>query len=255
MALPFTRSADFPVHKAAGTPCPHLAGDFRCSIHTELEARGYVGCGVFDCFGAGQRVAAAFAGRDWRQRPDAAPAQFAMFDVVRKLHELAWHLADILDCPAAVAFHAAARNLAAQTHRLAGLPADEVARVDVDAQRTRIAPVLFAAADAVRAEARRRWRLPGKRDRTRADLAGARLRGADLRGTQFLGALLLGADLRAADLRGATLLGADLRGADLRGADLRDTLFLTSPQVAAARGDTRTALPPRPARPSHWSAA
>jgi uncharacterized protein YjbI with pentapeptide repeats len=85
-------------------------------------------------------------------------------------------------------------------------------------------------------------------------LLGARLRGADLRRATFRGALLVGADLRGADLRGADLLGADLRGADLTGADLRDTLFLTATQVAAARGDAGTRLPPALARPGQWTA-
>jgi uncharacterized protein YjbI with pentapeptide repeats len=90
-------------------------------------------------------------------------------------------------------------------------------------------------------------------DHRGAQLLGARLRGADLRGACFRGALLVGSDLRGADLRGADLLGTDLRGTDLSGADLRDTLFLTAAQVAAARGDAATRLPPDLARPGHWS--
>ncbi len=51
-------------------------------------------------------------------------------------------------------------------------------------------------------------------------------------------------------------MGADLRDADLAAADLSRALFLTSPQVHAARGDARTRLPTRLparlARPGHW---
>ena len=90
--------------------------------------------------------------------------------------------------------------------------------------------------------------------RRAADLVGARLRGADLRAADLRGALLVAADLREADLRTADLLGADLRDADLRGSDLREALFLTRPQVAAARGDRRTRLPAGLARPAGWPA-
>jgi uncharacterized protein YjbI with pentapeptide repeats len=62
----------------------------------------------------------------------------------------------------------------------------------------------------------------------------------------------MSADLRGVDLGRADLLGADLRGADLRGTSLARTLFLTGPQVAAARGDAATSLPDRVPRPSSW---
>ena len=87
-----------------------------------------------------------------------------------------------------------------------------------------------------------------KRGDNLAKRIGSRLRGASLRG-----ALLIGADLREADLRTADLLGADLRAADLRGADLRDCLFLTVPQLAAARGNAATRLPAWAERPAHWT--
>jgi uncharacterized protein YjbI with pentapeptide repeats len=84
---------------------------------------------------------------------------------------------------------------------------------------------------------------------------GAALRGARLRGASLRGAYLIGADLRDADLRQADLLGADLRGADLRGADLDGALFLTQPQLEAARGDPATRLPDWLRRPAHWAGA
>ena len=79
------------------------------------------------------------------------------------------------------------------------------------------------------------------------DLRRTRLRGASLRG-----AYLIGADLRDVDLGRADLLGADLRAADVRGADLSGCLFLTRPQLEAARGDAGTTLPPGLPRPGHW---
>ena len=53
----FQRSADFAVSKPAGEPCRWLA-DHRCTIHGSLGAKGYAGCVVFECFGAGQRLSA-----------------------------------------------------------------------------------------------------------------------------------------------------------------------------------------------------
>jgi len=92
-------------------------------------------------------------------------------------------------------------------------------------------------------------------DRRGSDLVGARLRGADLHGASLRGAYLIGADLAGADLRSADLLGADLRGADLSGADLTDALFVTQPQLTAARGDAATRLPSWARRPAHWGQA
>ena len=62
----------------------------------------------------------------------------------------------------------------------------------------------------------------------------------------------MGADLRRRALRNANLRGAYLIGADLRGAELSRCLFLTQPQVTAARGDLSTRLPAALRRPAHW---
>lgn len=262
VALPFSRSADFPVDKAAGDPCDNLAPDHRCTIHTLLRERGYVGCTVFDCFGAGQRVTAAFAGRTWRD--DAAPGStgtgtgtvvFAAFGVVRQLHEMLWYLAEVAELDPARPLRADALALARETERLAALPPEALGEVDVAAHRSVVGPLLGRASALVRADARRRLRLDPRTDRPGADLMGRRLRGADLRAVDLRGAYLVGADLAGADLRFAGLLGADLRGADLSGARLDDALFLTQPQVAAARGDGRTRLPRPLRRPGHWAPA
>lgn len=91
-----------------------------------------------------------------------------------------------------------------------------------------------------------------KKNHRGADLMGARLPGADLRGANLRGAYLIAADLSGADLRTADLIGADFRDTDLRGADLRDALFLTQPQLSAARGNPATRLPASLAHPAHW---
>jgi uncharacterized protein YjbI with pentapeptide repeats len=249
VALAFSASSDFAADKAAGTPCHHLRTDFRCGIHTRLRDEGYPGCTVYDCFGAGQQVVqVTFGGRDWRTHPEQADAMFAVFPVVRVLHELLRHLTEVRSLPAAAPFSAEIDAAVADTDRLAAGTPDELAALDVEAHRRSVADLLGRVSDHARAE------RPGP-DHRGAQLLGARMRGADLRRATFRGALLVGADLRSADLRGADLLGADLRGADLAGADLRDTLFLTAAQVIAARGDTATRLPRALSRPAHWAAA
>ncbi|WP_405581973.1 pentapeptide repeat-containing protein [Streptomyces sp. NBC_01190] len=248
VALAFTVSTDFAADKKAGDPCRHLGADHRCGIHAELRTSGYRGCTVYDCFGAGQHLSqVTFAGRDWRGAPDGGRAMFAALPVMRQLHELLRHLTEARDHPAASAERAAIGRALDRVDALTRLDPDALLAVDPAAERAEVGELLGRVSEAVRAQ------VPGRRkDRRGADLMGARLRGAALRGAGLRGALLIGADLRDADLRLADLLGADLRDTDLRGADLTGALFLTQPQLNAARGDTRTALPPALTRPSHW---
>ncbi len=102
VALPFAKSADFAMDKDAGEPCRNLLADFRCGIHADLRERGFQGCTVFDCFGAGQKVSQqTFVGRDWRDDPDVARRMFQVFPVMRRLHELLWYLDEAVAMPAA----------------------------------------------------------------------------------------------------------------------------------------------------------
>jgi uncharacterized protein YjbI with pentapeptide repeats len=229
VAPAFAKSSDFAINKPAGTPCRHLADDFGCSIHDRLEARGFKGCTVFDCFGAGQRITQeTFRGADWRAAPELAGAMFAALPVVRQLHELMWYLAEAVKLDRARRVHPELRAALAQTDHLAGGTPAELRQLDLGAHRARVNPLLQ------RASALARAGTGGKEDYRGANLIGRRMRGADLRGASFRGALLLGADLRDADLRLADLTGADLRGADLRGANLTGVLFLTKSQLRAA---------------------
>lgn len=235
----FAASADFAIDKPAGVPCPHLRGDDLCGVHDRLIPLGFPGCVTFDCFGAGQHVTGhTFAGRHWRDEP----RMFAGLEVVRALHEVRWYLAEARRHPRAEPLRDEVDDADDRVGRLADGSPDEVLGVDVDEVRREVGPLLGRVADLVRA--------PHGPDLTRADLAGRRWR--DLAGASLRGALLLGADLRGADLARADLLGADLRGADVSGADLSTALFLTRPQVAAARGDASTRLPADIERPVHW---
>lgn len=249
MALPFTASADFPIDKAAGQPCVNLRADFRCGIHARLREHGFRGCTVFDCFGAGQRVSQiTFGGCDWRQAPHAARQMFDVFAVMRQLHELLVYLAEALTLKPARPIHRELRRALGDIERLSQGNADELVELDAAAVRAEVNPLLLRASELVRAGVAGR-----KMNHRGADLMGANLRGANLRGVNLRGANLIAADLRKADLRVADLIGADLRDADLSGADLTDSLFLTQPQLDAAKGDAAAKLPQRFARPVHWT--
>ena len=249
VAPAFARSADFALDKPAETPCPNLLpvvpgrADAPCRIHAELTDRGFPGCVAFDCFGAGQRVAA-----DWRDGPDAAREAFDAFAVLRGLHEMLWYLTEPLP-EVAPALRDEVAGAAARVSELADGPP---AGVDVDAVRGEVGELLGRVSDAVRAAAGASGRGHARADLAGQDLRGGRASRRALAGTTLRGALLVGADLRGVDLGRADLLGADLRGADLRGAGLARTFFLTGPQVSAARGDTTTTLPARVRRPAAW---
>jgi hypothetical protein len=236
----FSASADFAVAKPAGKPCPNLRADFRCGIHSRLRESGFPGCTVYDCFGAGQRTTQeAFGG--------AGPSRlmYQVFPVMRDLHELLYYVTEAASIPAAQALHAELRAAASRLDDLGALDPPALARLDVNALRGEVNPLLLAASRSARSG------HPG-RDLRGADLAGSRLAGADLRGASLRGAILIGADLQRADLRTADLIGADLRGADLAGADLRGALFVTQSQLVSARGNAATRLPDRRTHPTHW---
>jgi hypothetical protein len=242
VAPAFAKSSDFAIDKPAGRPCPNLAEDFRCGIHDRLPEKGFPGCVVFDCFGAGQQVTqVTFGGRDWRGTPGIAGPMFAVLPVMRQLHELIWYVTKALDLGPARRVHPRLRTALEEITALtAGTPADLLA-LDVDAVRRRVNPLLQQASELARAG------VGGRRpDHRGANLMGRRLRGADLRGASLRGALLIGADLRGADLRLADFTGADLRGADVRGADLTGALFLTESQLKAAVTDDTTRGAPLP---------
>lgn len=246
VALPFARSSDFAFDKPAGEPCRNLTTDFRCTIHASLRDRGMTGCTVYECFGAGQHVTqGTYGGRSWREHPETRAEMFAVFPVMRHLHELLAHLAEAAAIEEARPVHDEVAVLVEEIARWSESDPSTILDVDVGALRGRVGPVLGRASALARAGRR------GPEHRN-ADLVGRDLRRTDLRGADLRGAYLLGADLRGTDLRRADLLGADLRGARLHGADLTGALFLTPPQVASAYGDATTRLPVGLVAPAHW---
>ncbi|WP_334075840.1 pentapeptide repeat-containing protein [Paenibacillus sp. A14] len=259
VALPFAASVDFAVDKQAGQPCANLKEDFRCGIHSTLRERGFRGCTVYDCFGAGQQVSqVTYGGRDWRQAPETAGRMYEVFPVMRQLHELLWYLTEALERQETLSIHRELTSALEETKRLTELDPEALIKLDVAAHRAEVNALLLQTSELVRNEAIRRhkgpWK-PHKKAGRGADLIGANLKGADLRYANLRGAYLIAADLRGANLRVADLIGADLRDADIRGADLRESLFLTQFQVNAAKGDAGTKLPGGISRPFHWLAS
>lgn len=240
--LPFSAESGFGMTKPGGTPCPNLAADDACGIHATLREDGWPGCTVFECFGAGQQVSqVTYAGVSWREGGNRAEMA-AVLSVVRVLHEMLAHLTEA----ARRGEPTASPWIDWLAALVAGSP-EELLAVDLDELHGPVGQVLGRTS----AEARSRW--PGAAELSRADLAGRDLRRKDLRGAHLRGALLIAADLRGTDLTDADLLGADVRDADVRGASLAGALFLTQPQVNAARGDAATSLPAGLSRPAHWA--
>ncbi|TCN50467.1 pentapeptide repeat protein [Rhodococcus sp. SMB37] len=240
----FSRSRDFATDKPAGTPCPHLASDFGSTIHDALAPRGYRGCTAFDCFGAGQAATARVPGH----------LTGAVFPRMKQLHEMLWYLHEVTDRALDPDDIADAADLAATISGFTRLEASELLTLDLGEVHEQVRALLVDVSDALRAS----YHATGTLDprlHPGADLAGRPLRGRVLCGVDLRGACLIGTDLRGSDLSAVDLLGADLRDARLDGADLSSALYLTGPQLAAARGDRDTLLPhwvPIPQWGRHW---
>lgn len=251
VAPAFARSSDFAIDKPHGEPCPNLGDDFGCRIHDRLRNSGFRGCVVFECYGAGQRIAQeTFDGVSWREAPESRNLMFEAFAVMRPLHELLAYLAEAATWLAAEPIRAELEAKVREVDAIASSPAEALVGVDVDAVRGPAALLLRTASELVRVDAvgrRAADRAPGP------DLLGASLHKENLRGASLRGALLIAADLRGADLRQADLIGADLRDANVAGADLTGALFLTESQLEAARGDAATRISPTLRRPAHWT--
>jgi len=255
VALAFTKSADFPFDKDAGEPCSNLDGADGCRIHPHLRERGFKGCTVFDCFGAGQKVSRqTFAGRSWRDDDATRTAMFGTFPIVRRLHELLWYLDEAIDLVTGAVDPAPWVTAFEHVRVLSDGTPSALAELDVDAEYAAARALLVRASDIARQDVATIRQPRSKRAlEPGADLMGARLRGHDLSGVTLRGSTAIAADLRDARLHRCDLLGVDLRDADLSGADLTEAIYLTQMQVNSARGDAGTLLPTGFERPSHWS--
>ena len=132
---------------------------------------------------------------------------FAVFPIMRQLHELLWYLDDVAARPQAAPIRAELDRAYAETEALTAASPEEILTRDVDAYRETILPILTRASELVRdgiATSTAATDIQPGVDLMGADLAGTDFRGANLRGTW-----LIGADLRSADLSLADVIGAD----------------------------------------------
>jgi hypothetical protein len=153
VAPALTVSPEFAIDKEAGHACPHLLKDFRCDIHERLSEQGFVGCTLYDCFGAGQKVSqVTFGGKDWRRDPDTARHMFAVFGVMRDLHELLWYLANAVELEPARTLRgeldAAFEEISELTYR----SPDALAALDVAARRRTVGALLLRVGELVQAK-------------------------------------------------------------------------------------------------------
>jgi len=225
VATGFSRSADFPIDKPPGVPCSNLDPDFRCRVHDALPALGFRGCVRFDCLGAGVRVSRAAGERTWREHPAFSATLFAAFARMRALHELLFYLHEARTRLADDPLHASIDAALAGVEAVCSGALEDLATLDVDAVRSRAAPLLRTASERLRSAS------PGPRlDLAGKDLIGKDLTRKDLRGASLRGALLIGARLDGLDLSLADFTGADVRDASARGARLDGALFLRPDQ-------------------------
>ncbi|WP_370294586.1 pentapeptide repeat-containing protein [Rossellomorea marisflavi] len=245
VALPYGKSADFPLDKDGGVPCKNLCSNHLCSIHDRLLDEGFKGCVTYECFGAGQHVSQGiYGGRGWQEDPKSAEEMFAVFPIVQQLHEMLSYLDQALCLKETEPFRDKLQTLFDETVELTEQTPEAILGIDVVSHRFKVNEYLKETSRVYREGTPVRKRKP--------DYTGVNLKGLNLRGHDFRGTLMIAANLKGADARKADFIGADLRDANLSGTDLTGTLFLTQSQVNSAKGDKDTKLPERLRRPGHW---
>ncbi len=255
-ALYFTATEGFPINKEAGVPCPHLAEQFKCNIHPQLQQKGLKGCKAYDCFGAGQRVAQhTYEAKDWREHPKLKKPMFDSFLTVHKLHEMLWYLNCAVTANQDEKLAKALKQMLLQVDAFASSDPEQLKCISIEELRLEVNQLLAANSEQVRATFQKQSGNYGKLKKPasgRKDFFGADLRKMDMRGADLRGAMLIAANLSQLDLSGVDFIAADLRDTNLCGADLSLSINLTQIQISGAKGNDATKLPTNLIRPSHW---
>lgn len=254
VALPYARSADFPIDKEGGVPCRNLESNNQCGIYQNLRTSGFKGCTVYECFGAGQKVSQLlYKGKDWRDHPESALEMFAVLPVMHQLHEILYYLQEALLRDEASPIYQELQQAFTETELLTNQSPAAILEVDIPSHRANVNKLLLQTSDLVRSKVKKKKSNKKQLQlMKRNDLIGEKLSRRDLKGTSVRGKLLLGSDLREADLRWCDFIGADMRDADIGDADLSGSIFLTQSQVNASNGNSDTKLPGHLAVPKHW---
>lgn len=195
-----------------------------------------------------------FAGTSWVQEPSSKSSMFAVFKIVRQLHEMLWYLDEAQQRTFDPELALAASRLSGDIATATQGDASAVLATDVERLHGEVRELLMDISEEVRASygAEGRETLDGGLH-PGADLMGAQLANHRLCGANLRGAYLIGANLDGSDLTAVDLLGADLRDTRLHAADLSQALYVTQPQINAARGSGETRLPERLSMPPHWT--
>ena len=160
VSLPFDRSEWFSFDKAADEPCPYLQPADRCALHARLVEAGHTGCVSYDCYGAGQRVVQElYPGRSWRSDSRVARAMFAAFRRLRDVHELRLLLHEAKRVPMSADQVAERERLLGVLEPQAGISAETLADLDLDALHRTVHILLRSLADCTQRAGGRR-RLP-----------------------------------------------------------------------------------------------
>lgn len=256
VGLNITASSDFAMNKPAGESCPNLKSCFQCEIHEKLREKGFRGCTVFDCLGAGQMVSQhTFKGQSWRENPEIAEKMFRVFSIMEQLVEMMAYVSEALSYPLPPSLQKDLRLQLEQLEMLTKLDSDALVALDIMEYRIPINELLLKTSLTIRHALVATIPSKDKRklDCRGVDWMGKKLKGKDLRATDLRGAYLIVADLQDADLRGVDFIGVDLRDANVSGANLSTSLFLTQMQINSTNGNLKTKLPFYIQRPSHWT--
>jgi uncharacterized protein YjbI with pentapeptide repeats len=178
---------------------------------------------------------------------------FSAFAAARQLHEMLWHLAEAQTRTFDPDASRRAEQLRNTIEGAVGGELSDLLSLDVQDLHSQVRSTLIEISEEVRAS----YLAAGTEHLDSALKPGADLMGKDLRsrrlcGADLRGAYLIAADLRDCDLSGVDLLGADVRDARLDGADLSRALYVTQPQLNAAKGNRATLLPADLEMPTHW---
>ncbi len=253
-ALNIVASSDFTINKPAETPCSNLQKDYQCKIHNNLRDRGFKGCTVFDCLGAGQKVSQeTFNGQSWQEDPEISTRMFSVFPVVEQLYEMMAFIAEALTYNISHSLRILLSEQLEKLRGLANMDADSLLLLDITSCRLPVNELLLETSEYIRRELSAKVFMIKKGKQCRGvDWVGKNLKGKDLRTTDLRGAYLIAADLRNKDLRSVDFIGADLRDANLSGANLSTSMFLTQMQINSAKGNGKTILSTHIHPPSHW---
>ena len=256
VALYFSKSEGFPMDKVAGETCIKLQSDFNCSVHKNLMKKGLKGCTIYECFGAGQKVAqVTYQGHDWRENPLISHQMFDVFVIMRQIHEMLWYLSEAIMIQRDDFLQAEISHMINETIELTNLDPHSLIGLDIIEHRKKVNLLLLKTSELIRNRVCSGKDIKLKHKKTiggRLNFIGANLKKVNLKGQDLSGALLIEADLRGVDLTGTDLIGADFRNTDLRGANLTNSIFITQGQINSAKGDINTKLPISLVRPTFW---